>query len=188
MDSAYLPILSPSMQYNNIIDEPAFVLHAFAIYQKIQIAWMHFDYETIKKYTTNELYNMYVSQLNTLKLRNQKNIMKKIKFYGGRIIDYKKEQGEFETITMQLQVTCKDYLIDQATKKVVRGSKSATMHYTYELTFIRRKETEMKRCPNCGAPVEGNMTSQCSYCNSVIVHKKFDWVLSKKEMLFQTKL
>lgn len=170
------------------INEEELVKEVFRIYQKIQVAWMNFDYDTLKKYTTNELYNMYVSQLNTLKVKKQQNMIENIRFYRANIMNYQINHNELETITIQLQVTCKDYLIDQTTGQVVRGNKLNTMNYTYNLTLIRRKQAEMKQCPNCGAALESNMTSQCSYCHSVIVHNKFDWILSKKEMLFQAQL
>lgn len=170
------------------INEAELVKEVFRIYQKIQVAWMNFDYETLKKYTTNELYNMYVSQLNTLKVKKQQNVIENIKFYRGNIMNYQINHNELETISVQLMVVCQDYLIDQTTGQVVRGNKLNTMNYTYKLTLIRRKQTEMKQCPNCGAALESNMTSQCPYCHSVIVHNKFDWILSKKEMLFQAQL
>ena len=60
---------------------------AFEIYKNIQTAWMNFDEEVIKNNTTDELYNMYSSQLKMLKLKKQKNIMDEITFEDAKIYD-----------------------------------------------------------------------------------------------------
>ena len=48
---------------------------AFNLYKEIQIAWMNFDNDTLRKNTTHEMYNMYTSQLKTLQLKKQQNTM-----------------------------------------------------------------------------------------------------------------
>jgi hypothetical protein len=52
----------------------------FNIYKDVQISWMNFDYDKMKNLVSDEMFNMYHSQLQTLELSNQKNIMKKIKY------------------------------------------------------------------------------------------------------------
>ena len=47
----------------------------FKIYKNVQRAWMNFDEEELRKYVTDEMFNMYSSQLETLKVKNQQNIM-----------------------------------------------------------------------------------------------------------------
>ena len=49
-----------------------FKTKVFRTYKDIQTAWMNFDTDTIRKLTTDEIYNMYSSQLETLKLKKQK--------------------------------------------------------------------------------------------------------------------
>ena len=50
-------------------DENEFRQKAYDIYQKVQVAWMNFDYDSMRKYVTDEMFNMYKSQLTTLKVK-----------------------------------------------------------------------------------------------------------------------
>ena len=42
----------------------------FEIYRNVQVAWMNFDFDTLRKYLSDELFNSYKMQLNALKLIN----------------------------------------------------------------------------------------------------------------------
>ena len=46
----------------------------FEKYKDIQIAWMNFDYNTLRSKLTDELYNQYAMQLDTMKVKNEQNI------------------------------------------------------------------------------------------------------------------
>lgn len=54
------------------------MIDAYHIYRQLQVAWMNFDYDKIKELVSDEMYNMYVNQLETLKVKNQKNMMEEI--------------------------------------------------------------------------------------------------------------
>ena len=69
-----------------------FKTKVFRTYKDIQTAWMNFDTDTIRKLTTDEIYNMYSSQLETLKLKKQRNIMKDIELIDVKIIDIHKRK------------------------------------------------------------------------------------------------
>ena len=42
-------------------------------------------------------------------------------------------------------------------------------------------------CADCGTKLDNAMSSICPSCNSVVVHDTDNWVLSKKQMLRQTR-
>ena len=173
------------LNVNIFSEEKRFEIEAFNLYKQIQFAWMNFDEETIRKCTTDEMYNMYLMQMDTLKVKNQKNIMYDIKYIGSSIKNRYEENGQ-ETIVMNMQVSCYDFIIDTKTNQVVRGSSSKINTYSYELTFVRTKENkELDICPRCGAPVEGNNSGVCEYCKSTLVSNNYTLVMSKKEMLAQ---
>ena len=160
-------------------------IEAFNIYKQIQYAWMNFDDEIIRKFTTDEMYNMYLMQLDTLKVKNQKNLMYDIKYIGSSIKNRYEENGQ-ETIVMNMQVSCYDFIIDTKTNKVIRGNSSKLNIYSYELTFVRTKENkDIDICPRCGAPVEANNSGVCEYCKSTIISNNYTLVMSKKKMLAQ---
>ena len=159
---------------------------AFNIYKDIQEAWMNFDTDKIRKLTTDEIYNMYSSQLETLKLKNQKNIMKNIEYVDAKIIDITNDNGVI-TINVYLRVKVLDYVINVKTNKTVRGRDNARLDIEYNLTFVK-SETDNKKietCPNCGAPVDIVSSATCPYCNSTLVKNASDYVMSKKTCIGQ---
>ena len=167
-------------------EEKKLEIEAFNLYKQIQYAWMNFDEEMIRKCTTDEMFNMYLMQLDTLKVKNQKNIMYDIKYLGSNIKERYEENGQ-ETIVMTMNVSCYDFIIDTKTNKVVRGSASKLNIYNYELTFVRTKENKnINICPRCGAPVKGNNSGVCEYCRSTIISSNYTLVMSKKKMISQT--
>ena len=148
---------------------------------------MNFDTDTIRKLTTDEIYNMYSSQLETLKLKKQRNIMKDIELIDVKIIDIHKENDGI-TIDAYLNVKCYDYVIKDATGEVTRGTDKSKMNIKYKLSFVKsasNNNTEEK-CPNCGAPVDIVSSAVCPYCDSTLVKDAGDYVMSKKVSLGQT--
>lgn len=183
--------------YNDISDEELssidnsktvleFKDEAFNIYKDIQTAWMNFDNEEIRKLTTDELFNMYCSQLTTLKVKKQQNIMKDIKYIDAKVISAEVE-NKVVTVKVYMKVECYDYVISTSTNKTIRGTDNHKMEIEYILTFIKSSEDDNKieKCPNCGAPVDIVASATCSYCNSVLTKTASSYVLSKKQSIGQ---
>lgn len=164
-----------------------FKTKVFRTYKDIQTAWMNFDTDTIRKLTTDEIYNMYSSQLETLKLKKQRNIMKDIELIDVKIIDIHKE-NDVITVDAYLNVRCYDYVIKDATGEVTRGTDKAKMNIKYKLSFVKSASNSktIEKCPNCGAPVNIVGSATCEYCDSILVKDASDYVMSKKVSLGQT--
>lgn len=169
------------------LDTSEFKNKAFTIYKDIQTAWMNFDTETIRKLTTDEIYNMYSSQLETLKLKKQKNIMKDITLLDSKIIDIKKEDNVITT-SVYLKVKCYDYVIKEATNEVIRGKDKQKIVIEYILSFVKSAtdNNNEEKCPNCGAPIEINSSATCPYCDSTLVKNSSNYVMSKKICINQS--
>ena len=156
----------------------------FNNYKQIQEAWTNFDLDTIRNLVSDEIYNMYSMQLDTLKIKSQKNIMSDITYIDNYITDINVDNN-IETIETILKVSCYDYLVDDK-DNVIRGNKNIKLHYTYKLTFTRKiAKTNLKYCPNCGAELNINSSGVCNYCNSTIINNENNWIMTKKEMIKQ---
>ena len=147
----------------------------------IQMAWMEFDYKKLRELCTDELYNAYTTQLETLKLKNGQNIMSDFNLEQINIANIVEENGKV-SITVYMRVRFKDYIINQKTKEVIRGTSSSYIVNNYVMTFVRGKDAINKdiSCPNCGAPISNTASSKCEYCGSDIVKDSSEFVLSKK--------
>ena len=163
-----------------------FRMEAYEIYKRIQIAWMNFDEEELRKYVTDEVYNMYVSQLKTLKIKDEQNVMKNFDLCNFSILDVKKE-GKIISVKTNMQILCLDYFINTKNNETLRGYDNKRVFYNYEITFIKtnKYKEQNKYCPNCGAKITNNASNKCEYCDSIIVSNKYNWVMSNKEVVEQ---
>ena len=164
-------------------NENDFLNKAYNSFIDIQNAWSEFDYDLLQKLLSDELFNTYKSQLKTLNIKKQKNVMEGFERNWIGITNFNHNDGK-STIVVTLDVSFYDYVIDKD-KNVVRGKDNIKINNVYELTFISNKKTENKvdkKCPNCKAPLEDNVSNVCPYCKSKIVHENYDWVMSKKQI------
>lgn len=161
---------------------------AYNIYEKIQYAWSNFDYDTLKKLTTDELYNMYLSQLQTLKIKAQQNVMKDITREEIKIINIK-EENNIINFQAFVKVTCYDYIIDKKNNNVLRGTDKQKLELTYLIDYVKDKNSQTKiTCPNCGGEQDIITSEKCKYCDSVLVQNASDYVMSKKTIINQRRL
>lgn len=166
----------PNFDKNNFKDL------AYSIYKDVQVAWMDFDYDKLRSLLSDEMFNMYKSQLETLKLKEQQNIMKDFKLYGVYIRGIRKE-NENIIVDVKLCVSCLDYIID-SNKKVIKGDDWLRPYYEYELTYLKSKTVkENNICPNCGAKLNNQQSNKCEHCNSIVISNKYDWILISKRMI-----
>ena len=158
---------------------------AYKAYVNIQYAWSDLDIDKAKDLLSDELYNTYKSQLNVLRAKKQKNVMKDFHYTGGGITSIR-ETGDTLTIALELSVTCKDYLVNSENNMTVRGNVYKTNYYTYSLTFLVAKKEEITNCPNCNAELKDGSSVKCEYCGSAITRKTNRLTLTRKEMIRQS--
>ncbi len=163
-------------KYIEDYDKTKFLEDRYNDFLKIQEDWMNFNYEGLKENLTDELYNEYEMQLETLKVNDEKNIMKNFEF-GSIHLSEVKEENEMLTVVITLNVSFIDYI--EKDKNVVRGNKIKKVHHTYSLTFIMKPQS-IDKCPNCGAKLNDKSNQVCPYCRSKITRVGTKWVMSKK--------
>lgn len=152
----------------------------FTLYKDIQVAWMNFDYDKLRELCTDELYNAYKAQLETLKLKHRKNIMEDITYMNSRILNINIVNNTV-SVDSYMIVKTKDYIVDDKSGSIERGSKDYQL-LAYRLTVVKGLDSKEQKCPNCGAKVDLNTSSKCEYCGSTIVIPPKKFVLSKKSL------
>lgn len=170
-------------------NENEFLQSGYKMFLDIEDAWMNFDMEKVHNIMTDEMFNMYESQLSSMEIKGEQNIMKDFVLKGSAITGVNKQNDNIE-IKTQYVIEFYDYIIEKASGKVLRGSKLRKIRMHYEFTFIMSDNQEQKidSCPNCGAKVDVNSAGTCEYCGSKIVGNNTSWVVSKKVCLRQTNL
>lgn len=160
-----------------------FLKERYSDYVIIQKAWSNFDYDTLRTKLTDELYNQYVMQLDTLKLKNQKNIMTYFRYINSDITKVINNKNEI-IVELSLVTEFIDYI--EQDNKVIRGNDKERILVYYKLTFICDKTNDtIEECPNCGAPTQKNSSQICPYCKTIIKMKSACWRLSKKSVISQ---
>lgn len=164
-----------------------FLNNGYKIYKDVQDAWMNFKLDDVKDVITDEMYNMYSSQLDIMKAKGEQNVMSDFKLVHSSVKSYAVQNNTI-TVTAMYIVEFYDYIIDQKSGKVTSGTKSRKLRVAYELKYSKAlKEDKELRCPNCGAKVETSGNAEtCKYCGSKLILENSGWVLINKKNITQT--
>ena len=170
------------MRRNKLVEDKI-INEAFEVYKEVQIAWMNDDIDSVSDILSDEMLNMYKSQLATMRIKNEQNIMSNINFIRGQIEEIIEEKDGLK-LEVNLCVICHDYIINKETKEVLRGNKQKTNYYSYRLTFLINKELP-KKCPNCGKPLKKGGGVTCSSCGSKLILNNGKMMMIDKKMINQ---
>ena len=163
-----------------------FIGFAREVFMKIQEAWTTKDWKPIRPFESETLFNQHKQQLDEYIRLGKTNVVEKIGIKHCSLHSFQ-EDGDKEVLTVWLNAVMRDYVIDDATKKVLESDPNRDWYMKYEMVFNRkagvktdpgRKGNAITNCPNCGAPTEVTSSGQCSYCGSVITNGEHDWVLT----------
>lgn len=171
--------------------DPAFNATAFLewakeVFFKLQYAWMDRDWEQVRPFESEELYATHERQLQEYKRLGRINVLERINVNNAYFFSLIKDQ-EWETLSVVMHVRMIDYIIDEHTRKVLKGTPDKDCFMSYFYVFKRKagvKTTSAKQgvdtiaCPNCGAPTHVVSSGKCEYCNFVITVKDHGWVLT----------
>lgn len=174
-----------------MFSEEEFIAWSKDLFIKLQNQWMAREWEEIRHFETNELFEQHKNQIQGYINKRQINMLERICVNYANLYGFK-QVGDKDILEIALNSSMIDYIIDEDTKKVLMGDTVTRRTRTYKLTFIRKtgittKPGESKvnttNCPNCGAPTQITSSGKCEYCGSVITTGEFNWVLSNLEPL-----
>jgi len=109
------------------------------IYQKfkdIHIAFSNDDYDNLKINLTNDLYKYYIFEIEELKKKNQKNIMKDFELVNFKIYQINNIDGKVR-LDIYLNVRMIDYVLDMNNNAIIKGNNNEKMDFEFELTFVK---------------------------------------------------
>lgn len=155
---------------------PSFLSDRYNDFLEIQKAWMNFDYDKLKELLTDELYNQYIMQLDTLKNDYRRNIMNDFKLNGYRILD---AYCDNQILTIKMELDCSFHDFIEKFWYVSRGNTNIIINHVYELTFVCNLADKGEFCPNCGSKID-KQKNRCSYCGGIFSNIANKWVMSNK--------
>lgn len=109
---------------------------AYNLLSNIKVKKMNYDLKAIKSITTDDVYDLYERQINTLKVQNQKNIVQNIKYINSYIT---KIDSTNNVINLRLIIECYDYVMDSS-NNIIKGKYNKKMIQTYEIEILNKNE------------------------------------------------
>ena len=163
-----------------------FIGFAREVFMKIQEAWTNKDWKPIRPFESETLFNQHKQQLDEYIRLGKTNVVEKIGIKHCSLHSFQQD-GDKEVLTVWINAIMRDYVIEDASKKVLESDPNRDWYMKYELVFNRKagvkteagkKGNSITNCPNCGAPTEVTSSGQCTYCGTVITNGEHDWVLT----------
>lgn len=150
----------------------------FNRFKELEDASAKFDYETIRKITTDEFYNMRVMQLETSKIDGKIDALKNLELLDYGVVSIKIEKN-IEIVNVAFLISFDEIEVGKTSNEIKRKS----VIKEYIVTFIRTIETKENKCSSCGANFGLVASNACPYCKSVIISDSYAFVISKIVML-----
>ena len=167
-----------------------FLTWAKDVFVKLQYAWSDRDLDILRCFETPQLFEHHSGQIQRYIKNRQVNKLEKVSINWAKLFEFKQD-GSREVLSALLNTKMIDYIVNEQTGKIIKGSDTSFEVNTYKLTFVRTAgvktvpgttSVNTTNCPNCGAPVQITSSGKCSYCGSVITTGNFNWVLSNMEI------
>jgi len=183
------PIVEKIKIIDELFDKDKFNEETMQLFLKMQHAWTKRDWETIREFETDELFEQHKMQIEGYIKNGTINVLDNIDVHYSKIYSFK-QKGDKEIIIAVVKATMSDYIINESTNSVLMGNKEQIKEKFYKLEFIRKTGVKTKpegmclnniNCPNCGAPIKINTVGECEYCGSTIINGDFGWVLNNYE-------
>ncbi len=196
VDTTLLPI-SKLVEKDPHFSEPAVCDKISNLYVQMQNAWTAKNWEPMRPHFSDALYNQLKRQLDQYIEKGQTNYVDRIAVLSVTLNGWRTD-GQTDSLIARVQTRIVDYVFDDATGSLVRGSTSAEKFMTYEYTLTRSSgvltpgpdvaAAAQTTCPTCGAVIDVNNTARCPYCRNVLQAATYDWVISNiKGISQQTK-
>jgi len=155
------------------------------IYAELNRAWSQNKLEPVRGYVSDGLYDYLAYWTEAYRAQGLHNALVDMRITRVEMAKLVRDRW-YDALTLRLWGTGKDFVVVDATGKLVRGSKRIERPYSEYWTLIRsasRKgavHTEPV-CSNCGAPMKITMAGACEHCGVHVTAGEFDWVVSKIE-------
>lgn len=151
-------------------------------FKEVAKAWSNFDYHTLRRYYSDEMFNKLFAKIENMKYNGYTHVFEDIKVVETRIYNVGASKNGVHAI-VELVADMYDYILDNR-NRIVSGSDKRKIRCEYRLTFtsysMRNRSLDLEQnCKNCGAVLKP-MQTKCSYCNTTIDMKKQDLVISNK--------
>jgi predicted lipid-binding transport protein (Tim44 family) len=165
----------------------AFGQRVSLVYHRLQQAWSDNTWELARPYLTDAQFQSLRFWMDRYAKHGLANRLDDVSLERTAIVKVDTD-AYYESITVRIWGSMKDYVVDLKTDQVVGGNAKTARRFSEYWTFLRAVGTDgstkgdTEGCPSCGAPLDQvSHTGICGYCDSKITGGHFDWVLARIE-------
>ena len=108
---------------NKYFNDANFLSWVKNLFVKLQNAWTERNFETIRPYETPELFEQHSSQIKQYIENKQINVMDRIAVNYAKLYSFEQDNDK-DTLSIILNSSMIDYIIDEETKNVIHGNKT----------------------------------------------------------------
>lgn len=137
-EPAGLP-LSKLKEKDPAFNEPALLERIGNLYVQMQDAWQSKNFEPMRAFMTDALFNQMARQLDELKRQGLTNYVDRIAVLDSFISRYYQEDDN-DVLVIRLSTRICDYTVRDDTGELVRGNKTRELFMTYDWKLIRQKD------------------------------------------------
>ena len=118
----------------------------FNVYKDIQLAWAQNNIEPVRNILSDELFNTYQMQIDSMIQMNQRNEMKDI-IFRKMVVTNNKVDNNFEELTVTMEVTCRDYMVQMKNGKevTIRGNEKYINRYFESVRTATKRFDELDK-------------------------------------------
>jgi uncharacterized Zn finger protein (UPF0148 family) len=180
----------PARRAELLRDDPTATDEALAarirlIYDDLNKAWTGLDLAPVRPYVSDGLFDYLQYWITAYQSQGLRNVLEGMRLTELTLTKVVRDRW-YDALTFRIWGTGRDSTVRVATGEVVGGDPKHDRTYSEYWTLIRGSGVRGaprtdKTCPNCGAPLDTNMSGECAHCGAKITSGEFDWVLSRIE-------
>ena len=163
------------------------------LYVRMQNCWTAGDISELRPYFTDALFTQYERQLAAKRAQKLTNYVERISVQNVAVRGFRQSNG-VDHMILKVEARIVDYTLNDETGALVSGSRDREKLMVYEwdlsrtsgMITLKRNGVNKIICPNCGAPLDINVSARCEYCDSVITSSEHDWAICSIKALSQT--
>jgi tellurite resistance protein/predicted Zn-ribbon and HTH transcriptional regulator len=181
--------LAPLQQRDPQLTEAAILDRVRNMSVILREAWCAGDMRAARSFVSDGIYSRFQVQLSLMRSEGLRNVMSDASILY-TTIEAVSTNPPLDAVHVRFTAQARDrnVPINSTNEQIQQALRHASVEpYTEIWTLVRRHGAVTKlgaadvgkRCPACGAPLDGGEIIKCKYCNALVASGEHDWVLAE---------
>lgn len=153
---------------------------------QIMLSIMTGKIERIRHFVSDSVYQDIATKVEGDKNSNRIQMYDELNVSDVKILNIQELDDSFQ-IDVTVHSKALEYYINRATRKFLSGNNKYRLERDNLLVFKKLKDNKnlgnARKCSSCGANIDINRNGKCSYCGSIFKLEKYDWIITKMDIV-----